>query len=68
MWIFSCGYFRDQLVDWSLSVILKTPAARKESSMSRFLTFEDRLTIEKGLRENLSFGAIAKEWGRTELT
>ena len=28
--------------------------------MSKFLTYEDRLTIEKGLRENQSFGAIAK--------
>ena len=36
--------------------------------MSKFLTFEDRLTIEKGLRENLSFGAIAKEIGKDRTT
>ena len=36
--------------------------------MSKFLTFEDRLTIEKGLRENLSFGAIAKELGKDRTT
>jgi len=29
--------------------------------MSKFLSFEDRLTIEKGLCENRSFGTIAKE-------
>ena len=36
--------------------------------MSKFLTFEDHLTIEKGLRENLSFGAIAKELGKDRTT
>ncbi len=36
--------------------------------MSKFLTFEDRLTIEKGLRENQSFGAIAKEIGKDRTT
>ena len=29
--------------------------------MSKFLTFQARLTIEKGLRDNQSFGTIAKE-------
>jgi len=32
--------------------------------MPEFLTFEDRLTIEKSFRENLSFGAIARELGK----
>ena len=36
--------------------------------MSKFLTFEDRLTIEKGLRENKSFGAISKEIGKDRTT
>ena len=36
--------------------------------MSKFLTFEDRLTIEKGLRENRSFGTIAKEIGKDRTT
>ena len=36
--------------------------------MSKFLTFEDRLTIEKGLRENQSFGAIAKELHKDRTT
>lgn len=36
--------------------------------MSKFLTFEDRLTIEKGLRENQSFGAISKEIGKDRTT
>jgi len=36
--------------------------------MSKFLTFEDRLLIEKGLRENLSFGAIAKELSKDRTT
>ena len=36
--------------------------------MSKFLTFEDRLIIEKGLRDNQSFGAIAKEIGKDRTT
>ena len=36
--------------------------------MSKFLTFEDRLLIEKGLRENLSFGAIANEISKDRTT
>ena len=32
--------------------------------MSKFLTFEDRLIIEKGLRDNQSFGAIGKLLGK----
>jgi len=29
--------------------------------MSKFLTYEERLAIARGLKESLSFGAIAKE-------
>ena len=36
--------------------------------MSKFLTFQARLTIEKGLRENQSFGTIAKEIGKDRTT
>ncbi|WP_051684972.1 helix-turn-helix domain-containing protein [Clostridium sp. KNHs205] len=36
--------------------------------MSKFLTFEDRLIIEKGLCENQSFGFIAKELGKDRTT
>ena len=36
--------------------------------MSKFLTFEDRLIIEKGLRENQSFGFIAKALGKDRTT
>ena len=36
--------------------------------MSKFLSFEDRLVIEKGLRENQSFGSIAKEIGKDRTT
>ncbi len=36
--------------------------------MSKFLTFEDRLIIEKGLCENQSFGFIAKALGKDRTT
>ncbi len=36
--------------------------------MSKFLTYEERLTITKGLKEALSFGAIAKEIGKDRTT
>lgn len=36
--------------------------------MSKFLTYDNRLTIEKGLREHLSFGAIGKELGKDRTT
>ena len=36
--------------------------------MSKFLIFEDCLIIEKGLRENQSFGSIAKEIGKDRTT
>lgn len=36
--------------------------------MSKFLTFEDRLIIEKGLRENQSFGFNAKVLGKDRTT
>ncbi|HBN82898.1 MAG TPA: hypothetical protein DDZ89_03555, partial [Clostridiales bacterium] len=32
---------------------------KKEITMSHYTTFEERLEIENGLRENLSFGEIA---------
>lgn len=36
--------------------------------MSKFLTYDNRLTIEKGLREHLSFGIIGKELGKDRTT
>lgn len=36
--------------------------------MSNFLTFEERLSIERGLREQLSFGEIAREIGKDRTT
>jgi IS30 family transposase len=36
--------------------------------MSKFLTYEDRLTIAKGLKETLSFGAIATLIGKDRTT
>lgn len=36
--------------------------------MSNFLTFEERLSIERGLREQLSFGEIGREIGKDRTT
>ena len=36
--------------------------------MSHYTTFEERLEIENGLRENLSFGEIAKRLGKDRST
>lgn len=36
--------------------------------MSKFLSYEDRLIIAKGLQENASFGEIAKELGKDRTT
>ena len=36
--------------------------------MSHYTTFEERLEIENGLRENLSFGEIAKRLGKNRST
>ena len=36
--------------------------------MSKFLSYEDRLLIAKGLQENSSFGKIAKEIGKNRTT
>lgn len=43
-------------------------AAGKEPTMSKFLTYDNRLTIEKGLREQQSFGAIGKELEKDRTT
>ena len=54
---------------WSLFMLsYQQWRLRKETVMSKFLTFEDRLIIEKGLRENQSFGAIAKLIGKDRTT
>jgi IS30 family transposase len=36
-------------------------AADRKAAMSKYLTYEERLAIEAGLKENLSFGTIAKK-------
>lgn len=36
--------------------------------MSKFLSYEDRLIISKGLQENVSFGKIAEELGKDRTT
>ena len=36
--------------------------------MSKYLTYEERLQIEAGLKENLSFGAIGRQIGKDRTT
>ena len=48
--------------------ILLPVGGMKGATMSNFLTYEERLIIARGLKESLSFGAIAKEIGKDRTT
>ena len=43
-------------------------AADKEDIMSKFFTYEDRLEVQKYLKESLSMKAIARELGKDPTT
>jgi transposase, IS30 family len=43
-------------------------AADRKAAMSKYLTYEERLAIEAGLKENLSFGTIAKKLEKDRTT
>ena len=48
--------------------ILRRMTATKGAIMSKFLTFEERLAIARGLTEQLSFGEIGKELSKDRST
>jgi IS30 family transposase len=44
------------------------PIQEKRFTLSHYTTFEESLEIENGLRENLSFGEIAKRLSKDSTT
>ena len=55
----------DWLDSWSLFCYALISGGEKGATMSKFLSYEDRMIIAQRLQENASFGAIGKELGRT---
>lgn len=49
-------------------VILISAGGKKENVMSTFLTYDERLEIETGLKKGLSFGAIGNKLGKDRTT
>ena len=60
-----------QETDWMVGLFFcytLISGGRKGVTMSKFLSYEDRLIIARRLQENASFGEIGKELGRDRTT
>ena len=68
VWIFLYKYQRSTCRLVSFFAILRRMTATKGAIMSKFLTFEERLAIARGLTEQLSFGEIGKELSKDRST
>jgi hypothetical protein len=53
---------------FSLTCILNRLAAKRRVTMSRFFTYEERLTLQKYLKESLSFKEIARRLDKNPTT
>lgn len=58
----------DGLDRWSLFCYALISGGGKGATMSKFLSYEDRIILAQRLQENASFGAIGKELGKDRTT
>ena len=56
------------LINHDVAIILWLLAADKEDTMSKFFTYEDRLNLQKKLKESMSIKAIATDLGKNPTT